>query len=152
VVVEFEVDTHRAKTMQLLNLRQTSTVEEYRKQFEQLVYNIRLFDQGLSNTMLTSQFLLGLKSEIRSVVEMQLSESDAKAAILASVQELLLERNRKGTFMGNHLKLTSSDKTDSKATFPLLKCGRIDNLRNIEDQTGYALSVVINLLLVTGAM
>jgi hypothetical protein len=28
VVAEFEVDTHRAKIMQLLNLRQTSTVEE----------------------------------------------------------------------------------------------------------------------------
>jgi hypothetical protein len=64
VVKEFEVDTHRSKTMQLLNLQQSGSVDEYQKSFEQLVYNIRLFDHSLSETMLTSQFLLGLKDDI----------------------------------------------------------------------------------------
>jgi hypothetical protein len=43
IIAEFEVVTHRAKTMELLNLRQSGSVDEYRKAFEQLVYNIRLF-------------------------------------------------------------------------------------------------------------
>jgi hypothetical protein len=49
------------------------------------VYNIKLFDQSISSTMLTTQFLLGLKSEIRSSIEMQLPDLVAKAAILASM-------------------------------------------------------------------
>jgi hypothetical protein len=70
VVFEFEVDTHRAKTMELLVLNQTGSVEDYDRSFEKLVYAIRLYDNSLSNTMLTSQFILGLKDELRSQVEM----------------------------------------------------------------------------------
>jgi hypothetical protein len=66
VVAEFVVDTHKAKTMELLFLRQTGSMEEYRKCFEQLVYTIKLFDNTLSSTMLTTQFLLGLKPELKS--------------------------------------------------------------------------------------
>jgi hypothetical protein len=62
---EFEVNTHHVKTMALLNLRQTGYVEEYKQQFDQLVYHIRLYDPSLSETMLTSQFLLGLREELR---------------------------------------------------------------------------------------
>jgi hypothetical protein len=85
VVAEFVFDTHMAKTMELLSLRQTGLMEEYRKHFDQLVYNIRLYDRSLSETMLTSQFLLGLKDDIRQHVEMMLLESFVKAAGLASV-------------------------------------------------------------------
>jgi hypothetical protein len=104
VMAEFVVDTHMAKTMELLSLRQTGTVEEYHKGFEQLVYNIRLFDSLLSPTMLTVQFLLGLKLELRSAVEMQLLDSIAKAAILAAVQEQFLDRGKKGNVKWNSLK------------------------------------------------
>jgi hypothetical protein len=72
---EFEVNTHRVKAMELLNLRQTSTVEEYKLQFDQLVYHILLYDHSLSETMLVSQFLLGLKEDLRHVVEMYLPDS-----------------------------------------------------------------------------
>jgi hypothetical protein len=85
VLAEFEVDTHRAKTMELLSLRQQESVEEYRKKFEQLVYNIRLYDKSLSSIMLTAQFLLGLKAELRPQVEMQLPDKVAKTSILAAV-------------------------------------------------------------------
>jgi hypothetical protein len=54
VLAEFEVDTHRAKTMELLSLRYHGSVEEYRRKLEQLVYNIRQYDRSLSNTMLTT--------------------------------------------------------------------------------------------------
>jgi hypothetical protein len=60
VVAEFENDTHRTKTMELLSLRQLGYVEEYRKQF----------DTSLSATMLTAQFIMGLKEELRLPVEM----------------------------------------------------------------------------------
>jgi inorganic triphosphatase YgiF len=87
---EFEVDTHHVKTMELLNLRQTRSVEEYKHQFDQLVYHIRVYDSNISETMLVvSQFLLGLKSELKHPIEMHLPNLVAHAAILASMQEHL---------------------------------------------------------------
>jgi hypothetical protein len=95
VVPKFESDTHRTKTIELLSLRQTRSVEEYHRQFEQLVYHIRLYDTSLSTTMLTTQFIMGLKEELRLPVEMQLPDSVAKAAILAAIQEKLLDKYQK---------------------------------------------------------
>jgi hypothetical protein len=57
-----------------------------------LVYHIRLYDTSISNIMLTAQFLLGLKEELRTQVEMQPLESVAKAAILAAIQEKLMDK------------------------------------------------------------
>ena len=54
---------------ELLVLRQTGTVQEYRSMFNQLVYQVRLYEGGLSDTMLVTQFVLGLKEEIRAAVE-----------------------------------------------------------------------------------
>jgi hypothetical protein len=71
-------------------------VEEYCRKFKQLVYNIRLYDISLSNTMLTTKFLLGLKAKLRARVEMQLPEIVAKASILAAMQEQLLEKFKRG--------------------------------------------------------
>jgi hypothetical protein len=82
---EFEVDTHRIKTTELLNLRQSGSVEEYKQQFDQLTYHIRLYDQHISETMLVSQFLLGLKDELRQYVEMHLPTSVPQAATLVAI-------------------------------------------------------------------
>jgi hypothetical protein len=89
---EFEVNTHRVKTMALLNLRQTGSVEEYKQQFDQLVYHIRLYDPSLNETMLTFQFLLGLKEELRQKVEMHLPDTMSQVATLAAIQEHLSDR------------------------------------------------------------
>jgi hypothetical protein len=117
VIAEFKLNTHRAKTMELLNLRQTGSMDDYHRQFEQLVYNIRLFDKSLSTTMLTAQFLLGLKAELRSSVEMQLPDSVAKATILASVQEQLLDRTRKSSTKFSYTKPSILPERDGKSSF-----------------------------------
>jgi hypothetical protein len=117
VVQEFELDTHRAKMKELLSLRQTGTVDEYHKLFKQLVYNIRLYDQSLSDTMLIAQFMLGLKEDIRHSVEMMLPESVSKAAILASIQEHLLSFAKKSQKHYNSKTTVISLKTDSKPQF-----------------------------------
>jgi hypothetical protein len=51
---EFEVNTHRVKTMELLNLKQIGSVEDYKNQFDKLVYHILLYDKSLSETVLVS--------------------------------------------------------------------------------------------------
>jgi hypothetical protein len=43
--------------------------------------------------MLTTQFLLGLKENLRFAVEMQLPDSVGKVAMLTTIQEKLLEKN-----------------------------------------------------------
>jgi hypothetical protein len=95
VVSEFAIDTHRSKTMELLNLKQTGTVEDYRHAFDYLVYHIKLYDSSLSNTMLTTQFIMGHKEDLRFPVEMQLPDTVARAAMLASVHEKLLDKYQK---------------------------------------------------------
>jgi hypothetical protein len=92
VVKEFELDTHRAKTMQLLQLRQSGSVEDYRRSFEQLVYHISLFDNSIIETMLIVQFLLGLKEEIRMQVKLMLPNSVAKAATLTLCNTNFLQK------------------------------------------------------------
>jgi hypothetical protein len=52
ISMEFEVNTHRMKTIELLNLKQTVSVEEYKNQFDQLVYHILLYDNSISETIL----------------------------------------------------------------------------------------------------
>jgi hypothetical protein len=60
-------------------------VEDYKQQFDQLVYQIRLHDHHISETMLISHFLLGLKEDMRAAVEMHLPDSVSQAATLASI-------------------------------------------------------------------
>ena len=78
----------------LLVLKQTGTVKEYRNQFNQLVYQVRLYEGGLSETFLVTQFILGLKDEIKAAVEIQLPATVHAATEYALVQETLIERGK----------------------------------------------------------
>jgi hypothetical protein len=89
--------------MALLNLCQTSSVEEYKNSFDQLVYNIRLYDGNISETMLISQFLLGIKDELRHSVELHLPNTISQAATLAAIQEHLKIQHKQ-----HHKKLYTS--------------------------------------------
>ena len=69
VLLEFDMDTHRVKMKELLQLRQTGTVAEYRRQFDRLFYQVKLYDPEIGGIMLVTQFVLGLKDDMRAVVE-----------------------------------------------------------------------------------
>jgi hypothetical protein len=60
-----------------------------------LVYHIRLYDASSSNTILIAQFIMGLKDELKLPIEMQLPDSMAKAIVLATIQEKLLDKGQK---------------------------------------------------------
>ena len=89
VLLEFDVNVHRDKMKSLLLLKQTGTVEEYKTQFLQLVYAVRLYEQNLSDTFLVTRFVTGLKDELRAHVEMQLPTTVQQAVTYAVVQENL---------------------------------------------------------------
>jgi hypothetical protein len=94
---EFDLTTHSDRMLELLTLRQTGTVLEYKTQFEKLVYCIRLFDKAVSETFLVTQFVLGLKHELKVGVEMQFPKTVAMAAQLALKHESLHSRHTAGT-------------------------------------------------------
>lgn len=94
ILQEFDVNIHRNCMRELLLLKHEDTVQQYRTVFNQLVYQVRLYDAAISETMLVTQFLLGLKEEIRSAVEIQLPQTVLLAAECALVQEAVLERHK----------------------------------------------------------
>lgn len=91
---EFDVNVHRNCMRELLVLKQTGTVQEYRSSFNRLVYKVRLYEGIVSDTLLVTRFILGLKEELRAVVEIQLPNTVHAATQYALVQEGLLARSK----------------------------------------------------------
>lgn len=89
VIQEFEGNMQRDKTRELLTSKQIGTVEEYKRQFDMLVYQIHLYDPHISGMMLVQQFILGLKEELRAAVEVQMPDTLAAAAAFAAVQGVM---------------------------------------------------------------
>lgn len=116
--------------MEFLDLRQIGSVEAYRIQFEQVVYHIRLYDSSISETMLVSQFIIGLKEDVRNAVEMQLPTTIQRAATLAQVQEQLLQRRKRGWNCSYSCQTSSSTSTtDGKHQFSSSELWKAKQLR-----------------------
>lgn len=90
VLAEFDINVHRDKMKCLMLFKQVGTVEEYKREFNQLVYQLRLYESAISDTFLVTRFVLGLKEELRAAVEIQLPKTVSKAATYAVVQEEIL--------------------------------------------------------------
>lgn len=87
ILNEFDLSTHSDKILELLTLKQTGSVLEYKIQFEKLVYHLKLFDKAISETFLVTQFVLGLKQELRVGVEVQFPKTVSVAAQLVQKHE-----------------------------------------------------------------
>ena len=94
VLAEFDMNVHKTCIRDLLVLKQTDTVQEYRNAFNQFVYQVRLDEGSVSDTLLVMQFRLVLKEEIKSEVEIQLPNSVQAATEYALVQETMLLRGK----------------------------------------------------------
>jgi hypothetical protein len=87
VVEEFRLDEFEGQMHKLLQLRQTGTVAEYRRQFEIHMYHLLSLDPSLSSKFFVTQFVLGLKDEIRMAVRIQAPTSIMRATVFAKIQE-----------------------------------------------------------------
>uniref|UniRef100_A0ACD6AAU5 Uncharacterized protein n=1 Tax=Avena sativa TaxID=4498 RepID=A0ACD6AAU5_AVESA len=135
VLAEFEGNTQRDKTRELLTLCQTGYVEEYKRQFDILVYQIKLYDPHIGGMMLVQQFILGLKEELRTTVEVQLPNSVAEAAAFAAVQEGVLERAKgvgKSTFK-KHLVGNGKDNSGVGSFTNKFEKGELWKARQLKD-------------------
>lgn len=97
LLLEFECDNQRDKNRELLALKQTGSVMEYRRQFDLLVYQIRLYDPAFGGLMVVSHFVDGLKEELKAAVEIQMPTTVQQACLCAQVQEGVLARAQQHT-------------------------------------------------------
>jgi hypothetical protein len=79
---------------ELLDLQQTGTVVEYAGEFEALQYQITMHDLGMGDVYFISQFIKGLKPELRYQVQGQVPTILERAVRLAEIQETIQEKTK----------------------------------------------------------
>jgi hypothetical protein len=77
---------------EMWDLQQTDTMEEYANAFETLQYQITMHDLGMGDAYFISQFIKGLKPEIRYPVQGQVPHTMERAVRLAKIQETIQEK------------------------------------------------------------
>ncbi|XP_048527388.1 uncharacterized protein LOC125506673 [Triticum urartu] len=87
IITEFAPDEFEMEMHKLLQLRQTGTVAEYRTVFETHMYHLHALDASLNTKLFVTQFLLGLRDELRAAVRLQEPSSITRAAVLARIIE-----------------------------------------------------------------
>lgn len=92
VEAEFGGDDQRRSIKALLTLKQTGSVEDYRKEFQALVYQVSMYNPHYDEQFFISQFIKGLKAELRAMVESQVPETLERAFLLARVQQEVLDK------------------------------------------------------------
>lgn len=93
VIEEFGPDEFESQMHKLLHLRQLGTVAEYRRQFEVYMYQLLSLNSNLCTKFFVTQFVIGLKDELRTAVRIQAPTSITRATVCARIQEEELEAN-----------------------------------------------------------
>lgn len=91
---QFGYCDYREALTQLLELKQTGTMEEFVTEFESLQYQISMHNHGYDEEFFVSQFLKGLKHDISSAVQIQVPDKMTKAVMLAKIQQKILDRSK----------------------------------------------------------
>lgn len=91
---QFGTDDYRTALTELIALKHSGTVEEYTSQFQQLQYQVIMHGGPKDDLFFTSHYVSGLKDEIRGMVEPQTPPTVARAAIVARIQEKLVDRSK----------------------------------------------------------
>ena len=94
VVDQFGSHDYSSAMNELLDLTHNSTLEEYISAFTDLQFHVSMHNTGLDEVFFISQFIRGLKPEIRDVVQFQMPATMIKATQLAKLQQQVLERNK----------------------------------------------------------
>lgn len=70
---------------ELLDLKQTGTIEEYTTKFQTLQFSITMHNNQYDDMFCTPQYIRGLKEEIRGTVEPQMPTTVQKASTIARI-------------------------------------------------------------------
>lgn len=83
---------------QLESLKQTGSVLEYQKRFEELAHGILLYNSAFDDIYFVTRFLGGLKEEIRAAIALYRPDDVDTASALALLQEEELSNLKPTTF------------------------------------------------------
>jgi nicotinamide mononucleotide adenylyltransferase len=83
---KFGAYDYRTMIHDMLGRKQEGTVEDYTKEFKAIQFHVSMFNPGFDDMFFTSQFVSGLKEEIKGAVQAQLPDSVDKASMLARIQ------------------------------------------------------------------
>jgi len=87
-------DDYRYAIGELLELKQTTTIEDYTAAFENLQFGICMHNDGFDDTFFVSQFIQGLKPDISGGVQVQVPKDVDEAKMLAKIQQQLGEKGK----------------------------------------------------------
>nr|ADX31265.1 unknown [Triticum aestivum] len=88
---KFGREQYQSHLRQFNTLRQSGTVADYMTRFEELMHHILAHNPAFDSVYFTTQFLDGLKGEIRAVVMLHQPKDLDSAFSLATLQEELME-------------------------------------------------------------
>lgn len=91
---KFGLDDYRTAMNELLALKQTGSLEDYTITFQSLQYDINMHNPNYDDMFFTPQYISGLKDEIRSSVEPRTPTTVDKAALIANIQQGVLESSK----------------------------------------------------------
>jgi hypothetical protein len=94
ILQEFGSDDFRTSMHDLLDLKQTGTVEDYTTKFQNLQYGVAMHNAHYDDMFFTQQYIMGLKDDIKGMVEAQMPTTVLKASTLAKVQQMVLDRSK----------------------------------------------------------
>jgi hypothetical protein len=83
---KFGKDDYRKSLTDPLELKQSGSVEEYFREFQELQFQVSMHNDGYGELFFASQFVNGLKKEIRYTVQSQVPEDVDRAVLLAKIQ------------------------------------------------------------------
>jgi len=117
---KFGVNAYRDAMEELLELRQTATVEDYALAFENLQFEISMHNDGFDDTFFVSQFVRGLRSDIATGVQAHIPKIVDEAILLAKRQQQVLDKGKQSWSkpVSHHKSQSVSQKADSKSAGP----------------------------------
>ena len=82
---------YRDAMVELVSLSQEGTLDEYISAFVDLQYQISMYNTGMDQIYFVTQFIKGLKPELRYGVQSQVPETMQRAIMLARVQQQVVD-------------------------------------------------------------
>lgn len=126
---EFGSDDFRKALDNLLEIKQQGPVEEYTTQFQALQYQILMHNSQYDDLFFAKQYMKGLKEELRNAVEPQRPISVKEAAIIATIQQGVLDRSKARQHRQANVQkpYQQFNRDNKKKLHHNLNCGRTDN-------------------------
>lgn len=125
----FGSDDYRSSLNDLINLKQTGTVEEYTTQFQALQYDVTMHSGKYDELYFATQYVAGLKDEIKTIVEPQTPIAVNRDVTIAKIQQKMLDRGKQ-KYQRTNMGARPPQKVDAK---PATNYGNLWHDRQLRD-------------------